>query len=195
MRDPNKTKQIIIRESSILFNTKGYKTTSLSDITTATQLTKGAIYRHFKDKSELEKECLNHMCGILQNHLRLRIKNAPDTKSKLQTICEFFKKYADTPPFKGGCPLMNAAIEADDGDPKLKALAKEIMESMHQTIKTILENGKKHNQVTPIYNSSAFASMMFGSLEGAIMMMKVTDDKQHLLSVITYLENEIDHLI
>ncbi|MEP2968608.1 TetR/AcrR family transcriptional regulator, partial [Nonlabens ulvanivorans] len=48
MRNPQLTKDIIIKESADLFNTKGYKATSLSDITTATGFTKGAIYKHFK---------------------------------------------------------------------------------------------------------------------------------------------------
>ncbi|MEP0479738.1 MAG: TetR family transcriptional regulator, partial [Nonlabens sp.] len=55
MRDPEHTKATILKESANLFNAQGYKATSLSDITTATGLTKGAIYKHFKNKEDLEQ--------------------------------------------------------------------------------------------------------------------------------------------
>ena len=56
MRNPELTRLTILEQSSILFNTQGYKATSLSEICAASKLTKGAIYKHFKDKAELEKE-------------------------------------------------------------------------------------------------------------------------------------------
>lgn len=194
MRDAIKTKQVIIEAASILFNTKGYKATSLSDITNATQLTKGAIYRHFQDKSELEKEALIYMCNILRFDLRDRIKCQKETKSKLHTIMEYFQEYSSTPPFVGGCPLMNAAIESDDTDPKLKAVAKDIMLSLHRTIVTILDNGKKHREVKKNYDSNGFASLIISALEGGVMIMKVSDDASHLRSVIDYIKREINNL-
>lgn len=194
MRDAQKTKQSIIEAAGILFNTKGYKATSLSDITKATQLTKGAIYRHFEDKSDLEKEALTHMCNLLKIDLRDRIKSQKNTKSKLNIIMEYFKEYSENPPFIGGCPLMNAAIESDDTDIKLKRVAKEIMLSLHSTIVAILENGKKHKEVKANYNTHEFASLIIGALEGGVMIMKVSDDSSHLKAVIKYLKKEITNL-
>lgn len=194
MRDAQKTKQSIIEAASILFNTKGYKATSLSDITKATKLTKGAIYRHFEDKSELEKEALTHMCNLLKFDLRDRIKSQKNTKSKLNTIMEYFEEYSENPPFIGGCPLMNAAIESDDTDIRLKSVAKEIMLSLHSTIVSILENGKKYNEVKSTYNTQELASLIIGALEGGVMIMKVSDDSSHLRSVIKFLKKEIENL-
>lgn len=194
MRDANKTKQSIIEAASILFNTKGYKATSLSDITKSTQLTKGAIYRHFKDKSELEKETLTYMCNTLKGDLRDRIKAQLDTQSKLDSIMQYFKAYSVSPPFVGGCPLMNAAIESDDTDPKLKRVTKGMILNLHHTIVTILNNGKKHGDVKDDLDSVGFASLMIGALEGGVMMMKVSDDASHLRSVIGYIQKEINNL-
>lgn len=194
MRNAQKTKESIIKAASILFNTQGYKATSLSDITKATALTKGAIYRHFQDKSELEKEALTYMCNLLRFDLRDRIKAQKTTKTKLNTIMEYFKEYSVSPPFVGGCPLMNAAIESDDTDPKLKAVAKDIMMSLHATIVAILENGKKHKEVRANYNSSEFASLIIGALEGGVMIMKISDESSHLRSVIKFIKREINLL-
>ena len=43
MRDPQGTRETILKKSGVLFNTQGYKATSISDITEATGFTKGAF--------------------------------------------------------------------------------------------------------------------------------------------------------
>ena len=194
MRNPQRTKKTIIDASCILFNTKGYKATSLSDITNASKLTKGAIYRHFHDKAELEQVSLTYMCQSIEDSLRKRIKSSPDTKAKLHSVMKYFKAYTNNPPFVGGCPLLNAAIESDDTDEKLKTVAKNIIQGMHKTIVTILKNGIKHGDVKANFNCSAFASMMIGALEGGIMMIKLTDNNNHLKSIVNYITNEINQL-
>ncbi|HAE68223.1 MAG TPA: TetR/AcrR family transcriptional regulator, partial [Sphingobacterium sp.] len=53
MSKAEQTRQYIIEKTAPIFNKKGYFATSLSDITTATGLTKGSIYGNFKDKDDL----------------------------------------------------------------------------------------------------------------------------------------------
>src|SRR5688572_10339941 len=120
MRDPEATKETILRKSGVLFNTQGYKATSISQITDATGFTKGAIYRHFGSKDDLERETLAFLSDILFGKLRLVIVNESNAVDKLRGIFNFFESYISNPPLKGGCPLLNAAIEVDDAHPALR---------------------------------------------------------------------------
>ena len=54
-----RTRQFIIESATPVFNRKGYVGTSMSDITKATGLTKGAIYGNFENKEELALEAFN----------------------------------------------------------------------------------------------------------------------------------------
>ena len=53
MTKVDKVKEKIIETSLYLFNTNGITYTSIQDIMTATELSKGAIYRRFKNKEEI----------------------------------------------------------------------------------------------------------------------------------------------
>ncbi len=53
MRRSEKTEKKIIRAALELFVRKGYHGTSVSDITQKVELTKGALYAHFRSKGEL----------------------------------------------------------------------------------------------------------------------------------------------
>jgi len=60
-----RTTQYIIETVAPLFNQRGYSATSLSDITSAVGLTKGAIYGNFKNKEELALKAFEHNKGLL----------------------------------------------------------------------------------------------------------------------------------
>lgn len=195
MRNPELTRSIILETACELFNSQGYKATSISDITEKAQLTKGAIYRHFQDKSSLEKEALRTMCGQMLGDISRAVKEAEDSKAKLYCILEYFSAYGIKPPFKGGCPLMNAAVEADDNNPELKQVVKYIMGQIHEAIARIIKNGVQHGQIKKGVKEDELSSLMLGSLEGSVMMMKVFDDNVHLNNCIKYLKKEINNIL
>ncbi len=192
MRNPENTRKRIIASASILFNTKGYKATSISDITTKAGITKGAIYKHFKDKSDLEKACLMEMTNRVFDEVTRRIIEAPDVKSKLWSILDYFGGYRLNPPVEGGCPLMNAAIEVDDADPVLKKVVSTIMIGLQKGIAKVIQNGIDRNQFQKDVDVNEYATMMYSAIEGGIMMMKVTDNDHNLMAVIQFLKRDIE---
>jgi TetR/AcrR family transcriptional regulator, transcriptional repressor for nem operon len=194
MREPEVTLDKILQNSGALFNTQGYKATSLSDITQATGLTKGAIYRHFKSKEELERRSLTYLSGILYHKMRDVIRGQPDAVSKLKAVFSFFSAYISDPPIKGGCPLLNAAVESDDTDSELKHGALGILNTLKQSIVSILENGVKHGQIRPDIDKGFYATVIIASLEGAIMMSKLDGNNRDICIVIRHLEKLIEEI-
>jgi AcrR family transcriptional regulator len=188
MRNPELTREKILKKSGLLFNTQGYKSTSISDITSATGFTKGAIYRHFKSKEELEKETLFHLSSVMFEKLRERIKAASTASEKLTAIFGYFESYVTNPPVKGGCPLMNVAIEADDAHPILRKGAVKILDILRDSLVTVLDNGIRYGQIKPDTDKEYYATLVIASLEGAIMMSKLRGNDNDIKRVLTHLE-------
>jgi TetR/AcrR family transcriptional regulator, transcriptional repressor for nem operon len=188
MRNADKTKERILSKSGVLFNTQGYKATSISDITSATGYTKGAIYRHFKSKAELEKETLFHLSSIMFHKLRISIKEQDTAGGKLRAIFKYFESYITSQEVKGGCPLMNAAIEADDAHPSLRRQAIKILDLLMESVTTILKNGIRHNQIRKDIDLDYYSTVIIASLEGAIMMSKLRGDNEDIRRVVKHLQ-------
>ena len=188
MRQPEATKARILKQAGHLFNTQGYKATSISDITTATKLTKGAIYRHFKSKNELEKEALLYLSQTMFGQLRTQIKEQPNASGKLKALFGFFETYISNPPVKGGCPLLNVSTEADDAHPELRKQAVLILNMLRDAIITMLSNGVKYGQLKPTIQQEYYASIIIGMLEGAIMMSKLRGNNKDIKMAIRHLE-------
>lgn len=194
MRNPEATKETILRKSGILFNTQGYKATSISDITAATGFTKGAIYRHFSSKDGLEMETLNHLSSLMFDTLRERIKGQKTAGAKLRTVFHYFESYISNPPLKGGCPLMNAAIEADDSNPALRKGALKILSGLRESIVIMLTNGIKHKQLKPGIDKEFYATLIIAGLEGAIMMSKLSGNNDDIKRIVKHLEKQLKEI-
>jgi TetR/AcrR family transcriptional repressor of nem operon len=194
MRNPELTREKILKKSGLLFNTQGYKSTSISDITTATGFTKGAIYRHFKSKEELEKETLFHLSSVMFEKLRERIKAASTASEKLTAIFGYFESYVTNPPVKGGCPLMNVAIEADDAHPILRKGAVKILDILRDSLITVLDNGIRYGQIKPDTDKEYYATLVIASLEGAIMMSKLRGNDDDIKRVLIHLEKQMKEI-
>ena len=190
-RNPDETKGRILAKSGILFNTQGYKATSISDITKATGYTKGAIYRHFKNKDVLEKETLYYLSTRMFETLRERIRLQATAGDKLRAIFGYFESYVVSPEVKGGCPLMNAAIEADDANPVLRRQAVKILDILRDSVVTILKNGIRYKQIQRQTDTEYYATLIIASLEGAIMMSKLRGDNQDIKRIIRHLDRQI----
>jgi AcrR family transcriptional regulator len=191
MRNPSATKGTILHHAAGLFNLQGYKATSISDITEATGYTKGAIYRHFKNKEKLEEQSLVYLTEIMFEKLRIQIKEYETASDKLKAIIYFFESYVTKPPIKGGCPLLNVAIEADDNSPHLRKRAHTILNVLKESIIVILDNGIKFGQLKKDIDKEYYATVIIASLEGAIMMSKLSRTNHDIGMVIRHLEATI----
>ena len=194
MRNPAATKEIILVKSGNLFNTQGYKATSISDITTATGFTKGAIYRHFENKDDLEMETLMHLSTQMFAKLREKIVAKDTAGDKLRAVFSFFESYVTNPPLKGGCPLLNAAIEADDANPALRKSALKVLNVLRESLITVLNNGIKFKQIKPGIDKASFAAVIIASLEGAIMMSKLSGNNDDIRRITRHLERQLKEI-
>ena len=188
MRNATATKQKILIESANLFNTQGYKATSISDITKARGLTKGAIYRHFESKQDLEQQALRNLSRLLFYNLGSSIKEAKTFKTKFDAIFEFFENYMESPYYEGGCPLMNVAVEVDDSNSVLRQQAFNMLAQLRASIKVLFQNGIKNKQVKPDIDIEFYATIVISSLEGGIMMSKLERNKNAITHCVKHLE-------
>lgn len=195
MRNSEITKNKVLKESIKLFNTKGYKTTSLSDITLATGFTKGAIYRHFENKEDLEIDAFETIMKKVFAVMHEKISENKNTKDKLFSVLDLFQSYISNPFIVGGCPLLNVAIEFDNTDSKLKLKGQKALETIRETLKIIIQNGKKHNQVKLDVNEGVFATIFIATIEGGIMMSNLKNNNKDILIIVNHLKHWIETTI
>jgi len=188
VRNPENTRRTIIKESANLFNTQGYKATSISDITKATGLTKGAIYRHFESKADLEKQALQSLAKLMFTELGASIRKVKTFQLKMDAIFTFFETYMHSPLYKGGCPLLNAAVEVDDTNPVLREQTCNMLAQLKTSVSRLIDNGIKNHQVKPSTDAQFYSTIFIASLEGGIMMSRLERNEVSIATIIDHLK-------
>src|SRR6202048_1830555 len=169
VRKGEATRQDIIRKAAPIFNRKGYSGAALSDLMRATGLEKGGIYRHFESKEELAGDAFEHAWKVAMDARFEGTEEIPNTVDRLKQIVRNFRdRRAGLVP--GGCPLLNTAIDSDDGNPQLRAKARRALSRWLDRLQTIAEEGQRRGEVRSDVDSAKLATLIASTLEGSLMV-------------------------
>ncbi len=181
MRKGEQTRQEIIRKAAPIFNQRGYDGAALSDLMKATGLEKGGIYRHFESKQQLAAEAFDYAWKLALDTRLEGTQSISNTVDRLQQIVRNFRdRRAGLVP--GGCPLLNTAIDSDDGNPRLREKARRALGSWLERLRSIIEEGRRRREISGDVDSSELAMLIVSTLEGSLMVSRLQrkDNPRHL---------------
>jgi len=179
------TRQRIIAEAAAIFNQRGYEGCSIQAIMDATGLEKGGIYRHFESKEELAAEAFDYTWEAAWNARMLQVDEKSTGIARLKQLIANFVDHRS--PVAGGCPVLNTAIDSDDGNPLLRARVSQALHEWVSRLQSIAKQAKKQGELDSAVDPKTVATLIVASLEGALMISRLerTDDalrriQQHL---------------
>lgn len=180
MKKGESTRKHIIMKSAELFNQRGYAGCSLADITESTGIKRGGIYRHFASKDEIALEAFDYARSIVGQKFTQAIEDKQSAYDKLLAFFQPYENVVENPPFIGGCPLLNTAVESDDAHPELRKRAQYGLEKTLNGLKDIIGKGIRSGEFKADIDVEALATFVLSLLEGGIMMSKLEGDNRHM---------------
>jgi TetR/AcrR family transcriptional repressor of nem operon len=186
------TRENIIRKAATLFNQHGFAGSSMSDVMAATGLQKGGIYRHFESKEQLALEAFGYAVSQMGRRFAQALEGRTHAVDRLDAIVSVFAALSNDPPVPGGCPVMNAGIENDDGNPALRERARAAMDDLRALVVRTTERGKARGEVRPDVDADALATVMISQLEGAVMISRLYGDDVHVARAAAHLRRYLE---
>ncbi|HEU4885220.1 MAG TPA: TetR/AcrR family transcriptional regulator, partial [Longimicrobium sp.] len=180
MRNGEQTRENIIRQAAALFNQQGFAGASMSDIMLATGLQKGGIYRHFESKEALALEAFDYAVAQMAGRFGSTLAGREHAIDRLHAVIDVFARLHDDPPVPGGCPMLNTAIESDDGNPALRDRARTAMDGLRTLIRQTVRKGIPRNEVRDDVDGDELATLMISTLEGGAALSRLYGDGVHL---------------
>ena len=194
MNKAQRTRRHIIEKTAPLFNMNGFDGTSLADLCHATGLTKGALYGNFGSKEELATEAFRYTVSRMRSVGSRSMLSQPSYRKKLDALLNFFLTAVLNPPVRGGCPMLNTAIEADDHRPHMRSVVVEELEKSVNSMTKLLDRGKHSGEFKEDFNSREIAMLFFCSIEGAIMFSRVSGSREPMSIVIKQLQSIVSEI-
>lgn len=191
MTKGERTRQSIVAAAAPIFNRRGYKGSSLADLMTATGLQKGGIYRHFASKEELAAEAFDYTWNAAWE---TRIRNIDEKASGISKLKQLIANFVECrSPVGGGCPILNTAVEADDGNPVLRERVAKALRSWLLRLQAMVKEAAKSGEARVGVDPKTVATLVVASLEGALMMSRIERNHDALRRVQEHLNRYIDN--
>jgi TetR/AcrR family transcriptional repressor of nem operon len=191
MRKGEQTRREIIRRAAPIFNQRGFDGAALSDLMQATGLEKGGIYRHFESKQQLASEAFDFAWKTAVDTRLEGTQEISNTVDRLKQIVRNFRdRRAGLVP--GGCPLLNTAIDSDDGNSVLRTKARRALRSWLDRLRSIAEDGQRRGEVRCDVDSTEMATLIASTLEGSLMLSRLQRKDEPLDLACRHLEEYLE---
>ena len=175
-----RTTQFITKTIAPIFNRKGYAATSLNDITTATGLTKGAVYGNFDNKETLYLHCFEHLASTIISRLEYRVSLGDSPMENLMNFAIFYKEYVDFTSDFGGCPIVNFGTDSKHQNQDMNSRVREVMHRVEQILSELIEEGKRQGSIRKNIKGPVYAKRFYSLIQGSVFMSQSTNDPSYL---------------
>ncbi len=162
-------KQTIINESLKLFSLKGFVSTSLHDILSAANTSKGGFYNHFASKEALFYQVLDEARTMWRDRNLHGLDKADQHLDKVILLLNnYTERYLlDAEKFPGGCIFIMFAVELGDQRPHLSKEVQKGFVGLKAMIKRMLDLSKEAGELKKDVNTEEMSEIIFSSMLGA----------------------------
>jgi TetR/AcrR family transcriptional repressor of nem operon len=168
-------KETIIIESLKLFSLNGFLSTSMRDILSAANSSKGGFYNHFSSKEDLFYHALDEARKIWREK---NLHGLGDIKEPIEKIIKLLENYKnryllDAEDFPGGCIFIMLAVELGDSRPHLAKEVQKGFTGLKAMLKRLLENDQPLTKVYNGISTDTITEIVFNGMLGASLSYSV----------------------
>lgn len=185
------TSEFILDKVAPIFNKQGYIGTSLSDITNATGLTKGAIYCNFSNKEDLALKAFHLNISIAILPLFKLIATKEGSINKLHTITNYQRSYYNLVKDRGGCPMLRVGVDTKFVNPLLFEAAEKLSQKFINGLIDILKKGIEFNEIKSDIDVNKYAQIILSLIEGSSLLAFTHNDETYITNAMDCIDNMI----
>jgi TetR/AcrR family transcriptional regulator, transcriptional repressor for nem operon len=186
------TRRKILQKAAPLFNKRGFHGCSMQDISAATGLEKGSLYTHFHSKEQLASEAFD---AAWAQSSKARLDNLDQAAGSIEKLKLHIDNFVSKPSFAGGCPLLNATMDADDGNPALYQRAQSALHGWVAFLSQMIELGQKSGEISPSVDPEALSTLIISLLEGAFFTSRLRKSTAPLKIAQQHLNRYLDDVV
>src|SRR5438094_6264899 len=177
-RDARSTREAILQAATRLMHVRGYQNTSLDDVLRESGVGKGNFYYHFRSKEELGFAILDQIVVTFVERT-LEPCFADASGAPLAQIRCFLDRVVQAQrdrQCRGGCAMGNLASELSDVHEGFRKRLAAVFTTWHARLAGALAEAKRRGQVSAACDAEAAARFVVATLEGAILLTKLSKD-------------------
>lgn len=191
MRKGEKTRDHILKTTRAVLVANGFHNTSINDIIKATGVKKGNLYYHFASKEELGIAVLEDAKEEFFQFLEAAFQGDGPC-AKVLNSCQAIFREQQKNNFVGGCLFGNAALEMSDSNSRFSAVIHDVFCQWGRRLEAALVEATEGGCLVSTLPPHLLAKAIVATMEGGIMMARVSKDPSDLADCLTVIRTLIE---
>ena len=192
LRDPERTREHLLRAASREIYRSGFQSASLDTILASAGVTKGALYHHFKNKEALGYAVVEEIISPDVRGTWVRpLQNVEDPIGVLISIVQ--RLSVRPKDVCGGCQLNNLAQEMSPLDAGFRKRLERVFDAWREATALVLREGQKQGIVRRNVEPHDAAGLLIAMVEGYGSLAKNAQDpkviKAGIKNIVGWLES------
>jgi TetR/AcrR family transcriptional regulator, transcriptional repressor for nem operon len=161
-----------------VFWRKGYESSSLQDLLTATGLSKSSFYQAFRSKRALFQLSIRHYRKSLIDGLGAKLTQAGSGMAFIKALFHGVAQETSGPNARRGCLLMNTASEFAQTDPEIAELISASIDSLTDVFELAIKQAQQLGELPSGKDARTLAIYLVSSMSGLKNMTKAGADRE-----------------
>jgi TetR/AcrR family transcriptional regulator, transcriptional repressor for nem operon len=149
-----------------VFRERGYHATSVGDLSEATGLTAGSLYKAFGDKRGVFLAAFDHYVSTRNAQLRHRLDKQPSAREKIRAVLHYYAESSHGAEGRRGCLVLSSATALSTFDDEIATRIEAAMRRTEEMLRELLQQGQKDGSVAPEVHVPAMARSLLALLHG-----------------------------
>jgi AcrR family transcriptional regulator len=161
------TRAAILRRAADVGSVDGLEGITIGRLASELGMSKAGVIGHFGSKEELQLATLELAGEIFRERVWEPAANEPAGLPRLLAICDAWTRYAQDPPFSGGCFIAAASFEFDGRSGRvhdaLARLAKRWRRTLENEVETAIRAGELPPETDPEQTAFSLEALAQGA--------------------------------
>lgn len=168
----------VVDRAITLFRQRGYGATSIADLVDATELTRGSLYKAFKDK----KSIAAFERYVASGHERIQtIVHAEGTgRDRIARLLTYYLTQSTGDAGRLGCLVVATGVEASVLEKDIALLFQQALKRLESILSDLIKIGIEDKSIPDSLNAPAAAKSLLCFLQGLRVVGKSDSHRAHL---------------
>ncbi|GAB4024286.1 MAG: TetR/AcrR family transcriptional regulator [Bdellovibrio sp.] len=173
----------VLDAATELFWRNGFESTSMSELLSATGLSKSSLYQSFGGKSELFQKCLENYSSSMTRQLLDNLSRAESGITFIEALLNSAAEEAGGKLRPKGCLIMNTATEFSRKDTAVLGYVEKGISEFKRIFSLALAKAQSKNEIPQEKDINQLSSYLVGVMSGIRAMVKggISEDEAKVI--------------
>lgn len=156
----------VLDKATSVFRKRGYHAASISELSKATGLTEGSLYKAFEGKEALFIAVFDRYCSRRQNELSIALEMETNGAAQLRAALAYYVSSSTGPEGKLGCLIVGSTSALDLLDEKFASKIRRALQRNESTLVSLIQKGVIDGSIRKDIDPIAAAKLLWCMLLG-----------------------------